>query len=157
MPVLFKDASRGLGITASANSSASWRLLSSDDEFTAHRPLSDEEPQLQSFGWLYFEYAMSWFPLSRMQSLFFSQSGFLYWDRRRLSAWGMSDPFDLEMIVEAFTASQSREGSLLDEFLPQWETKKADSIARWTRCPLQCSYDEFSGQTQALSSYRGKQ
>jgi hypothetical protein len=129
-PILFKDTARGRGTAITANSSASWRLLSPDDEFTAHRPLSSEEPQYQSFGWLYFEYAMSWFPPSATRSLFFSQTGFLYWDRSRLSAWGMSDPFDLEIIVEAFTALRFRECSLLEESRPQWETKKAESIAQ---------------------------
>jgi hypothetical protein len=155
-PLLFIDASRQFR-TIPPIPSAPWLLLSSEDEFTSHRPLSNEEPRLRSFGWLFVEYVMSksyiW---GTQRASFFAETGFLFWDRLRLAAWDISDPNRFRSTYEAFMRRQLRETVSQSDNLPQSEIKTAKSIAQWTRCSVQCSYEEWLDQPQALSSYQGK-
>jgi hypothetical protein len=151
-PVLFIDASRRSTRTILATPPAPWRYSPPGNDSRALRPLPGEEPRLHSFGGLYFHYVMSSFSLCAMH--FLSQTGFLYWDRSRLSARGIPDPLHFELVLQAFTSHQSRDTSLLKESIAQPEIKKAKSIIRWTRCPVQCSFEEWSGQPIKVSSSR---
>ena len=157
IPVAFSPASRQfLDITPIP--SAPWRLLSSEDEFTSHRPLSSGTPPLRSFGWLFVEYIMSNNRgLSSQPILFFRETGFLFWDRARLSTWDIIDPTKFRSVLKAFREHRSRGRERLGESAAQSEWKKAKSIARWTSCPIQCSFEEWSSQAQALSSYQREQ
>jgi len=138
--------------------STSWLLLSSEDEFTSYPPHSDEEPRLRSFGWLFVEYVMSnYLSHGTQRALFFTETGFLFWDRSRLSAWDMSDPTQFGSALDAFMCHQLREAASQSDSLWLSKVKKAKSIARWTRCPIQYTFEEWLDQAKALRSYQGKQ
>jgi hypothetical protein len=136
---------------------APWGLLSCEDEFTSYRPLSEEEPQLHSFGWLFFVYVMrNHHSHSLQRTYFFLNTGFLFWNRNRLSAWDLSDPTLFGYALDAFMYPHFRETASSSVFIRLSEIRKAKSITRWTRCPIQCSFEEWSDQAQAWHSYQGK-
>jgi hypothetical protein len=114
--------------------------------------------QLHSYGWLFLTSIMNHGLYAEPQSKFFSnKSGFLFWDYNRLSAWGIADPTEFASTLKAFDnhsrwASARGHWSARKEFL---EKQKTEFIVRWTRCPVQCSFEEWSHQATSLAQYAG--
>jgi len=87
------------------------------------------------------------------------QIGLYFWDYSRLNVWGLADPVELIAAVDACPGLSQVAMRYNDT--PEWdigirqreaavERTKQRQIIEWTRCPVQCSLEEWLRQKTAL-------
>lgn len=77
--------------------------------------------------------------------------GVFFWDQDRLTQWDIVDHKDITMAMEEFRNNYHRNlhwGSHPPGNIPKTQSRQ---IIQWTRCPVQCTIEEFLYQKTALA------
>lgn len=137
-----------------------WRTEETDAGHPSNASLLDT--QLRNHGWVMYE------ALGPSRQFFFSTTdncrqallhlGVLFWDNSRLAACALTDSASiLELAahlgaeMRRITTANNRNWQLTYGHSPVLIAKeKASQIVKWTRCPIQCSLEEWLYQKVAL-------
>lgn len=119
---------------------------------------------LWNYGWICYDWILNKTSTSTCDlRSYFSDLGLFFWDYNRLARWHLADLNDFKVNFKGYwrrTAEASQIAARNNRStLPveaQKEEQSVESIAEWTRCPVQCTFEEWSYQPIALSSYAAR-
>jgi hypothetical protein len=121
---------------------------------------------LYSHGWEYCEYLRRALPYSEQDlnyQHFFLGLGIFFWDQDRLDYWGIIDFSEFLDMMEVLHERMSQNS----EACRNWQHYGAgglwrnfrlhpESIMEWTRCEVQCTYDEWAYERYALGPWMAR-
>jgi hypothetical protein len=130
--------------------------------------LSDDSTQLRNHGWIYFEAANKASSITYQQYRdMFLQLGVFFWDQGRLAKWDLADPTGfpnaMKMLKERMDQAYEKRVHMVEYTycamgccVDKQSRSKATRIYQWTRCPIQCSFEEWEHQESELLRYRSE-
>jgi hypothetical protein len=124
------------------------------------------EQPLYSYGWEYCEYlrrALSYSEQNLNYEHFFLGLGVFFWDQDRLEYWRIVDPSEFLDIMEVIRERLSQNSEACRNWQRYgaeglWRNFRLDpmSIIKWTRCEVQCTYDEWAYEKYALGPWMAR-
>lgn len=150
-PTTFSGAVRGVArrVLAPSPAVAPWNRLLDPLELQVGPPHATS--QLRNDGWIYFELVKQNVTINPQQYReFFLDLGIFFWDLHRLAEWDFIDPNEFPAIV---CELRRRLRSLLPSCRGEPVYRTSENIFQWTRCPVQCTFEEWLGQENALAQY----
>lgn len=128
--------------------------------------LSHDSTQLRNHGWIYFEVVNKEHSITYQQYRdMFLQLGVFFWDQDRLAKWDLADsrsfPTAIKMLQERTDQAYEKRVHMVEYTycrmgccVDEQTRSKSTRIYQWTRCPVQCSFEEWEQQESELRNYR---